>query len=86
MEGKDFAAQALFTARMATHDGLGSATVSFRAYAEYLPEGVAPIKSEELAGLLRDFYSERGWVMTEFYGQLDDKPLDWPVPTEPEAP
>lgn len=85
MRGEDFSTQSTFYAQLRAADG-AYGNLSFCAFAEYLPEGAEPIQSEELAGMLREFYAAKGWTVTQFYGQPNDAPLDWPVPTEPEAP
>ncbi|MGY4902578.1 hypothetical protein [Streptomyces sp. 900116325] len=85
MEGSAFSTQATFSARMDTADGMGSASLSFLVYADYMPEGVAPLRPEEVAGLLRDFYAPKGWIVSQFTGRPNDAPLDWPTPTDPEA-
>lgn len=86
MRGEDFSAQATFYAQMSHADG-GSGSLSFCAFAEYLPEGAEPIDPVELAGLLRDFYAAKGWAVTQFYGRPQDAALDWPaeIPEVPRA-
>ncbi|MFE9855614.1 hypothetical protein [Streptomyces sp. NPDC005780] len=86
MRGEDFSAQATFYAQMAHADG-GTGSLSFSAFSEYLPEGAEPISSEDLAGMLRDFYAAKGWVVSPFYGRPNDVALDWPaeIPEVPNA-
>ena len=82
MQSSEFNPQALFRALVTAADpqtGDGSGTLSFSMVMEYEGTGTAlPIPAEDVAGVLRDFVESRGWQISQFYGQPQDGPLDWP--------